>query len=210
MSFQRWFYCVITNSFLGFWAKAIALDEHLSPVLRISFLRERYYLSKIWALSPFWSVLFLCIFPFFTLSSTLPLCAPSYFIFLYLIFDVSLPLCYLCYLGFPPLGLCLRVMEVRIVLRFFFPYTPWAGILRKVPFPPPLPLLPPYFICSFFFLFFFLFFKQLNWIMFALRIFASCFFLPLFLVKTDCRLVQHAFFRAPQRLSILNSFDRMQ
>lgn len=63
MSFQWWFYCV-TNSFPGFLAKAIALDEHLSPVLRISFLRERYYLSKIWALSPFWSVLFLCIFPF--------------------------------------------------------------------------------------------------------------------------------------------------
>lgn len=62
-----------------------------------------------------------------------------------------------------------------------------------------------------FFSFFFLFFKQLNWIMFALRIFCVVlFFLSSFLVKTDCRLVQHAFFRAPQRLSILNCFDRMQ
>lgn len=153
MSFQWWFYCV-TNSFPGFLAKAIALDEHLSPVLRISFLRERYYLSKIWALSPFWSVLFLCIFPlispFFPPTHTPPLRPFRILLFFrYLIFDVSLPWCLRV---FPPLGLCLRVMEVRIVMRFFFPYTPWAGILRKVPFPPPL---PPYFLCSFFFLFFF-------------------------------------------------------
>ena len=60
------------------------------------------------------------------------------------------------------------------------------------------------------FLFFFSFLQaaKLNYVRF--EDLASCFFLPLFLVKTDCRLVQHAFFRAPQRLSILNSFDRMQ
>lgn len=164
MSFQWWFYCV-TNSFPGFLAKAIALDGHLSPVLRISFLRERYYLSKIWALSPFWSVLFLCILPLISLfffPPTLILC--DLFVFYYffaILFSMSLTL---RYRGFPPLGLCLRVMEVRIVMRFFFPYTPWAGILRKVPFPPPL---PPYFLCSFFFLFFsFLQAAKLNYVRF--------------------------------------------
>ncbi|KAJ5969888.1 hypothetical protein N7501_006136 [Penicillium viridicatum] len=80
-------------------------------------------------------------------------------------------------------------MEVRIVMRFFFPYTPWAGILRKVPFPPH---------------------PKLNYVRFENLCVALFFYPCFFLAKTDCRLVQHAFFRAPQRLSVLNSFDRMQ
>ncbi|CAG7944042.1 unnamed protein product [Penicillium nalgiovense] len=67
-------------------------------------------------------------FLFFLPPPFLLLCGLFVFYFSLSIFDVSLPL---CYRGFPPLGLCLRVMEVRIVMRFFFPYTPWAGILRK-------------------------------------------------------------------------------
>ena len=66
-------------------------------------------------------------------------------------------------------------MEVRIVMRFFFPYTPWAGILRKVPFPPPL---PPYFLCfPFFFFFSLLQAAKLNYVRF--ENFALCLFLPL-------------------------------
>ncbi|KUM55736.1 hypothetical protein ACN42_g11505 [Penicillium freii] len=55
-------------------------------------------------------------------------------------------------------------MEVRIVMRFFFPYTPWAGILRKVPFPPTVTTLFPLFL---FFLFFsFLQAAKLNYVRF--------------------------------------------
>ncbi|KAJ9483274.1 hypothetical protein VN97_g10135 [Penicillium thymicola] len=66
---------------------------------------------------------------------------------------------------------------------------------------------------AFFFLFFFFFLRaaKLNYVRFENLCVVLSFFYPgFFLVKTDCRFVQHAFFRAPQRLSILNPFDRMQ
>jgi hypothetical protein len=47
-------------------------------------------------------------------------------------------------------------------MRFFFPYTPWAGILRKVPFP----YATPYFLCVPFFFFFFLQAAKLNYVRF--------------------------------------------
>jgi uncharacterized RDD family membrane protein YckC len=61
------------------------------------------------------------------------------------------------------MGLCRRVTEVRIVHALLFPYTPWAGILRKVPFPS-----TTFFICYLFFFFFFLFFQaaKLNYVRF--------------------------------------------
>lgn len=66
-------------------------------------------------------------------------------------------------------------MEVRIVMRFFFPYTPWAGILRKVPFPPTVTTLFPLFL---FFLFFsFLQAAKLNYVRFENLLRCAFFFI---------------------------------
>lgn len=176
MSFQWWFYCV-TNSFPGFLAKAIALDEHLSPVLRISFLRERYYLSKIWALSPFWSVLFLCIFPLISLF--FPPTHSSFATFSYfIIFSLSYFRCLsaLMLTGFPATGSLFACNGSPNCHALLFPLYSLGRHSAKSSISP-----HRYHFISFvpFFFLFFLFFKQLNWIMFALRIFALCFFFTL-------------------------------
>lgn len=60
--------------------------------------------------------------------------------------------------GFPTLGLCSRVTEVRIVYALLFPYTPLGRHSAKSSISPTIRLIS--FVFTFFFLFFF--FKQLN------------------------------------------------
>jgi ABC-type multidrug transport system permease subunit len=96
-------------------------------------------------------------------------------------------------------------MEVRIVMRFFFPYTPWAGILRKVPFPPTVTTLFPLFpFFSFFFFFSLLQAAKLNYVRFE-NLRCAFFTLVSSLLRLIAGLYNTCFSRAPQRLSILNS-----
>jgi hypothetical protein len=142
--------------------------------------------------------MYLSLLFFYPLSSSFA--AFSYYFFLS-IFDVSLPL---CYRGFPPLGLCLRVMEVRIVMRFF------SLILLGQAFCEKFHFLHRYHLISFV-PFFFLFFSllqaaKLNYVRF--ENFALCLFyftLVSSLLRLIAGLYNTCFSRAPQRLSILNS-----
>lgn len=99
-------------------------------------------------LSPFRSALFLCISFFFH-----PLCALSYLFLLF--FDVYSAL---MLSGFPTLGLCLRVTEVRIVYALLFPLYSLGRHSAKSSISLRYALFPlSYLFFSFFFLF-----KQLN------------------------------------------------
>ncbi|KOS37302.1 hypothetical protein ACN38_g11912 [Penicillium nordicum] len=113
--------------------------------------------------------------------------------------------------GFPATGSLFACNGSPNCHALLFPlYSLGQAFCEKVPFPPPFTTLFP--LLPFFFLFFsFLQAAKLNYVRFENLCVVLSFFYPgFFLVKTDCRFVQHAFFRAPQRLLILNSFDRMQ
>lgn len=128
-----------------------------------------------------------------------PLRPFSYFIFLYLF---SMCLC-LTLSGFPANGSLSACNGSPNCHALLFPLYSLGRHSAKSSISPTVTTLFPLFP---FFFFFSLFFKQLNWIMFALRILRCAFFtLVSSLLRLIAGLYNTCFSRAPQRLSILNS-----